>query len=614
MNLPVQQTTDKKQKRVFLVTIAFLSILFVVFIWRAFELVYDSPVPKEWLSKKPTVRRGTIFDSQLHELAISLDTVSIALRPNEMVNKEQSIFLISKVLKMDPAEIYKKLETGSDFVWIKRKVNVEYLEDLRRLKIPSLVFQREPSRFYPNKKMASTVLGFTGLDNQGMEGVEYQFNSILMHDEDGDSAGNNIHLTINAYVQRQLEIALADGIKKTGAKSGIGIITETHTGKILAMTSLPDYDPNEATKYPRENWVNRAIGHNIEPGSTFKIFVLAALFKEHMVDEKKTYYCPGYFEYKKVKVKCSAVHKNLTIDQIIKKSCNSGIIQTSWQMQVIRLYENLKYFGFGNSTHINLPGEGRGFLPVPEKWDPYRKANIPIGQGLSVTPLQLIIAGNSIANGGALMKPMIIQKVTSANGDLIEMFEPEEKFTTVTNEVSKKIMSYLLEVVTQGGTGSEANVPGYSVAGKTSTAMVSDSTHYIKGKYQASFLGFFPGDKPRISVYIMLDEPAIGAHHGGQAAAPVFREVISRIIPVILHGKVQRVEVIPETDLGTPKFNPAIMPDFRKKSKKEVLYQVWEYFPGDHSVYGSGYLLQQTPAAGEKIKPPYNFTLYFKEE
>ena len=614
MNLTEQQTNNKKQNRIFLFTIVFLTLLFAIFIWRAFELVYHSPVPKEWLTNSPTVRRGTIFDSQLHELAISLDTVSIALRPHEMVNKEQSIFLISKVLKMDAAEIYKKLETDSEFVWIKRNVKVEYLEDLRRLKIPSLIFQREPSRFYPNKKMASTVLGFTGRDNQGMEGVEYQFNSILMHEADGDSAGNNIHLTINAYVQRQLEIALADGISKTGAKGGVGIITETHSGKILAMASLPDFDPNEATKYPRKNWVNRAIAHNIEPGSTFKIFVLAALLKENMIDKDTSYYCPGYFEYKNVKVKCSGIHKDLTIEEIIKKSCNSGIIQSSWQMQVVRLYENLKYFGFGNSTHINLPGEGRGFLPAPETWDLYRKANIPIGQGLSVTPLQLIIAGNSIANGGALMKPMIIQKITSSNGELVEMFEPEEKFTTVTDEVSKKIMSYLLEVVTQGGTGSEANIPGYSVAGKTSTAMVSDSSHYLEGKYQASFLGFFPGDKPRISVYIMLEEPTIGVHHGGQAAAPVFREVISRIIPVILFGKVQTVEVIPETDLTTPKFNPAIMPNFKNKSKKEVMYQVWEYYPGDHTVLGSGYLKRQSPSPGEKIKPPYNFNLHFGKE
>ncbi len=597
------------------IAIGTLGLIFLFFCYRAYELVFHSPIPFPLISENVTLRRGTIFDANEHELAISLDTFSVAIRPFEVVNPEQTSFLLATALDMEPDDVHRKIASASQFVWIKRKIPMERMEELRRLKLPGLVIKKEAARYYPNGHLASSTLGFTGIDNEGLAGLEYQFNEQLSGDSVDAVAGNNLYLTIDAYIQHHLENELAEGMKKTKSKAAIGLIMEVSTGRILAITSLPDFDPNDPLNFPEENRRNRVISENLEPGSTFKIFTLVSLMKDNLLDDDRRYYCPGKFEYNGNTIKCNSTHQEQTIAQVIQNSCNTGVIEASWEMPVTRFYENLKYFGFGSPTYISLPGEQKGILPPPAKWDIFLKMTIPIGQGVAVTPIQLVRASNSIVNGGSLMRPTLVERIESPEGNILYQFEPEKVFQSTTPEIGETILSYLQQVVTRGGTGYLAAIPDFPVAGKTSTANISTKEGYLTGKYQASFLGFFPGDKPEISVYIWFDEPAGSDYQGGRVAAPVFSNLVQKIIPIIHKGKVRDTPLLIPHPSKLPSTANNRMPAYIGLSKKEVVTHVWKYYPGSHIITGSGYLIQQSPAPGAKLPSDGNlqFRLQFAE-
>jgi cell division protein FtsI (penicillin-binding protein 3) len=284
---------------------------------------------------------------------------------------------------------------------------------------------------------------------------------------------------------------------------------------------------------------------------------------------------------------------------------------------VLKLYENLKAFGIGALTDIALPGEARGYLASPKDWDYYLKMSIPIGHGVSVTPLQLAIAANAIGNDGILMSPMIIDKITDAQGQIIERFSPQVKYRVASSENAQIIRRTLREVVKSGtGTGADLGLKEFDVCGKTGTSIKSTSKGYDAKKYQASFVGFFPCDKPEITILLMFDEPRGEYHQGATVAAPAFRRVLREIIPAIHVGDVNEVRPLPTPSYRSVGNDKTVMPDFRGFSKKELLFQVLSRFPGDHQLKGAGYVTGQTPEPGTRINPPYSFsfTLGFPDE
>ncbi|MDH4261409.1 MAG: penicillin-binding transpeptidase domain-containing protein [Spirochaetia bacterium] len=602
---------DFKKRYRFLIAGIFIAI--VILIFRAYELAFHSPVPLSMLPQKPLIKRGTIFDANDHELAVSRGSISIGIRPDGIVNAEKTARALSNALKLEYEFVLNKINTSANYFYLEKNVSISDVKDLQSLKLSGVAFEEKISRYYPNDNLASTVLGFTGIDNEGLAGIEYEYNDNLTASNNNEYIGDDIHLTINAYIQHQLEKALQQGLAKSRSKAAIGIISEVHTGKILAMASLPDFNPNHPTDFPSDAKRNRAISENIEPGSTFKVFILAALMKDHMLKEDATFFCPGYFQYKKYRLNCSSVHNKENLTDAIKNSCNTAIIQAAWNMPVIRLYEHLKQFGFTNKTMINLPGEEDGRIPQPEKWDIDLKMAIPIGQGLSVTPIQLTTAANSIANGGIMYKPILVNKIMSANGETLKSTKIENKYMTISPEISKKLLTYLQHVVMKGGTGYLASIPDFQIAGKTSTTMKSDNTGYPKGKYQASFIGFFPGDNPEISIFIWYDEPQGGVYQGGQVAAPIFKNILLDIIPIVHKGKIRETGNLTALNKSNDVYNKNIMPNLLNKSKKEVLFILWSHFPGEHDITGKGYLVNQSPPAGSKIGEPYKFSLKFSE-
>jgi cell division protein FtsI/penicillin-binding protein 2 len=600
-------------KKYYRILIAGILISIIILVVRAWELAFHSPVPLSMLPQKPMIKRGTIYDADDHELAISRGTVSVGIRPDGIINPEKTARFLSDSLKLDYDFVLNKIQNSESYFYLKKNISLSDIKELQSLKLSGVAFEEKISRYYPNDNLASTVLGFTGVDNEGLAGIEYEYNDNLTASNNNEYIGDDIYLTINAYIQRQLEKALEQGLINSRSKAAIGIVSEVHTGKILAMASLPDFNPNHHSDFPPDAKRNRAIMENIEPGSTFKIFILAALMNDHLLNEETTYFCPGYFQYKNHRLNCSSTHYKETLIDVIKNSCNTAMIQASWGMPVIRLYEHLKQFGFTTMTHINLPGEENGYIPAPEKWDMSLKMAIPIGQGLSVTPIQLITAANSIANGGNMYKPLIVNKIMSADGRLIKETKIENKYTTISSTISKKLLSYLQHVVNKGGTGYLASIPDFPIAGKTSTTMISDKTGYKKGKYQASFIGFFPGDNPEISIFIWYDEPQGGVYQGGQVAAPIFKNVLLDIIPIVYKGKIRETAELADKNSDVSLYNKNVMPNLYKKSKKEVLFILWSRYPGEHEITGKGYLVSQFPPSGSKVGEPYKFTLKFEE-
>lgn len=579
-----------------------LSIaFFILLLYRAFELAIYPPINFDHLPTNNATRRGIIFDTNNHELAVSRDSASIGMKPEDIIDEEKTSFLLAKILDIPRQKVSETIKSNKKFIYLKRKVSNTTAETVRQLKIQGVVIEKKNSRFYPNDHLASTVLGFVGVDNEGLAGIEYAFNEDLASNDTKAQFGHNVHLTISSFVQYQLEKSLHEAMQETNAKAAVGVITDVNSGQILALASLPDFNPNNALAYPAENRKNRGIIETYEPGSTFKIFTLAALMNEHLLDENKEYFCPGYFKYKeKTLVHCTHQHGNQNLGQILKTSCNTGIIQASWRLPISRFFENLKVFGFGSLTQIELPGEVRGFIPPPKNWDVYLKASIPIGHGLRITPIQLALSANAIANGGTLYQAMLVKKITNVDGEVVQQFEKKVRNKVTNIENSQLLLSYLQKVVSTGGTGAAADIPGFLIAGKTGTSKKSTSKGYLEGKYQASFLGFFPGDKPEISMLIWIDEPKGDLYQGGSIAAPVFRKVTQDVLAIIHKGKINELE-----DLAQIKINHSlqnkIMPNFIGFSKKALLFLLLKHFPNQYKINGEGYVHRQLPAPGSRL-------------
>ncbi len=590
-----------------------LAAIYVILVLRAAELFFASPLPSSVRPVPEPIRRGMILDSVGHELAITLDTVSVGARPGQIENPASVAEKISGILGMPSKELKQTLsQKDKSFLYIKRKIPESVGKKLEEMKIPGLDFSREPDRFYPNGHLASAVLGFTGVDTEGLSGIEYQYNADLTTSDTEQRMGRNISLTINAYIQYQLENVLGETFRETNSIGAVGIVSEVATGKVLAMTSLPDFDPNSATSFPKANHRNRAITDSFEPGSTFKIFTLAAIIHENLLDETRTYYCPGHFEHNGARTNCWSVHGKQTLEEVIQNSCNTGIIQAAWPVRVDRMHNTLQSLGFGSSTEMDLPAEASGFLPRAQTWDVYRKMSIPIGHGISATGIQLITAANAMANGGYLQKPMIVESITTADNKEVKLFSPRKKLRILNNQQGSKVRHYLERVVSSAGTGALASLgTEQKVCGKTGTSIKSDSTGYLKNKHIASFIGYFPCDNPEISIFIMFDEPSGAAYQGGSVAAPAFRKVLERIIANIHRGKEIQVKPMSALPWFQGEYSQTTMPNLIGKSKKEVLSIVYSHYPGDHTFHGAGYLSSQDPKPGAAITAPYSFSFSF---
>jgi len=545
--------------------ITFLFILFIIFYFLLIYRLYNIQVIQsdkfEEIAQQEHLtsfsiegERGNIYDRNLKKLVVNVDVQSLFAIPPKIENPREAALKISLILNLETKEVLDKLNQKRPFVWIKRKLNETEVEEIKKLNLEGLDFLKESKRFYPKKYLASNLMGFVGMDNQGLEGLELFFDQelkglpglvVLERDASGGEVplsikelnthrdGNSIVLTIDEVIQYITEEALDKAFQKYKAKAGVAIVVEPKTGEVLAIAVRPSYDPNYFNKYALDLWRNLAITNTYEPGSTFKIVTIATALEEGVVKLDDQFYCNGWINYNRHIFHDIHQHGSQNLTDIVKNSCNVGVIQVGTKLEQKVFEKSIRRFGFGTLTEINLPGEVNGLIRSSKDWSKISLASISIGQEISVTPIQLIMAISAIANRGTLMKPLIVKEILDSNQNSVKVFKPKPVRQVVSVETALT-MTKILEQVVIDGTGREAKLDEYQVAGKTGTGQIFDfaTGKYSNSAYTSFFVGYVPAENPKISILILLDQPK-GSYYGGTVAAPVFKEIASKVLPYL---------------------------------------------------------------------------------
>lgn len=594
-----------------------------------------------------TPARGGIFDRSGAPLAVSLDMDSLYAEPKNITDPVRTAALLAPIIQMPQQELQKKLSTERSFIWLERQMPPQTTSKIKQMKLAGIGFVKESKRFYPNFEVAAHVLGFTGLDPEGLEGIERRYDSTimgstgyLMTERDAlgrDVAirdavvrdalpGKNLILTLDKNIQYFTEKELSKAVQSSGAKSGMALVADPATGKILAMANYPTFNPNSFRQYPTIQLRNRTVSDSFEPGSTFKIFLMSAALEEKIVRPQDGINCEnGRYSFGGRIIRDDHPHGRVTVAEVLKYSSNIGSAKIGLKLGDDRLYRYLKAFGFGDKSGVDLPGETSGGLRPVNRWYGTDLATISFGQGISASAMQLVAAVSAVANGGLLMKPYLVERVTDNNGQELQRFEPQTVRRVISAQTAATV-SQMMEGVTQkGGTGTNATIEGFRVAGKTGTAQKVDpiSKGYSATKRTASFIGFVPAEKPLLTILVVIDEPSTSPY-GGVVAAPAFREIAFNTLcylkaagvgnACVLPQQVQKIVPSPQkTALATTIEDSdeggsidvagagTAMPDFRGMSMRRVL-QVMDKRQLNLQLRGSGRVIEQHPQPGQTIR------------
>ncbi len=501
-------------------------------------------------------QRGQLLDRQERELARSITTESIFVDPAEFKTTGDitcTAFRVASVLALDEESLFNRLsqarDNGRRFQWIARRLSSEQAERIREFGLPGIHFRSEPKRFYPNGSLAAHVLGFVGMDGMGLGGVEQTFEEeisgepgkiFLERDSSGNAyegfelpakPGQTIVLTIDQSIQYRAEQALEAAVKKSRAKAGTAIILDPRTGEILALANAPSFDPNSpgiSTPEARANW---ALQNIYEPGSTFKIISFSAAIEKGLAKPEDGIDCQNGA----IRVAGRIVHDHrpfgtLTIAEALAKSSNVAAIKLGLRVGDATMHEYITRFGFGSRTGVELEGETAGLVRPVSRWQSSSIGSIAIGQEVGVTPLQMAAAFGTLANNGVRVAPHLVREIRTVSG--LSVFRSNSEQRRVVRQETARVLRGMLEGVTLRGTAKLAQLDGYTAAGKTGTAQKIDAKTgtYSRTKHVASFVGFAPVENPAVVIVVVIDEPA-GAYHGGDVAAPVFREIAEKILP-----------------------------------------------------------------------------------
>jgi cell division protein FtsI (penicillin-binding protein 3) len=511
---------------------------------------------EEWAKREQQCRivlepeRGNIYDRMHRLLASSVDVKSVSAFLPDIENRRVTARRLAEMGLGRYKEIYSLLRSSANFVWIRRCVPEDVASRISRANLPGISVSLDRKRYYPMSELAGNLIGFVGEDRVGLEGVEFEFDSLL-----GGSPGwavlqrvskraypfpdcprkqadrgKDLVLTIDANIQSVCQEELRETVERFSAQSGIAIVVNPRTGEVLAISNYPSYDPNNLGRGTPSSWKNRAITDVFEPGSTFKIVVDAAALEKCLVRIDEMVHS-GEKSIKVGRVKIQDVHEHgpLTFKDAVVYSSNVAAVKISETVGKKGVYETARAFGFGNKTGIGLPGEARGTLSSPEDWSAIRFANIALGQGLTVTALQLAYAYATIANDGVLLEPRIVKEVIDENG--VSYIEADvRKVRRVLRQEAALELTQVLTGVVEYGTGTAAGLEGIEVAGKTGTAQKTEASGgYARNRVVCSFAGYLPASDPRLVIVVVVDEPK-GRHWGSDVAAPVFKNIARRII------------------------------------------------------------------------------------
>jgi len=452
------------------------------------------------------------------------------------------------VLGINQRKLYKTLSSQRTFAFLAKGISPDQVEQIRKLNLNGINFEKDVKRFYPNRDLCAQVIGFTGTDNSGLEGIEFKYNSILEGrslkikiKKDGNGGildidkgkrdelrGKSIVLTIDKKIQFLSEQILEKTCKDHQAESGMALVMKPQTGEILSIAHFPQFNPNNFKQYNNIVFRNRAVTDAFEPGSAMKVFTAAAAL-ENGFEPKSIFFCEnGTYKIGTLTIHDTHQHDWLSINQIIKFSSNIGAAKIGEKIGDKVLHNYLTAFGFGNKTRIECPGETSGSLSPYQKWSKIDAGAISFGQGVAVSAIQLISGISAVANNGILMKPLLIKKIISSTGKDLEVYHPEKIRQVISSKSAGRVKTMMRLAVEDKGTGSKAAMVGYTVCGKTGTAQkaLKDQKGYSKDNYISIFAGFAPEADPELAILIVVDEPK-DQYYGGDVAAPAFKTIMT---------------------------------------------------------------------------------------
>lgn len=592
-------------------------------------------------------KRGTIYDREGNELALSVEVGSVYAHPNRIKKKGKTARKLSRVLNESRGNVQKVLNRKSPFVWVKRKIAPEQSRQVEDLGLEGVGVTTETRRYYPGKEIAAHLIGFTGTDNQGLEGIEKKFDGLLrgphyslvqMRDAMGRPFAvsrpipsghrmKDIVLTIDKDIQYKAQEALRSAVNKARAKAGHCLVLDPVTGEILAMAVVPEFNPNIFSKHKPYQWRNRAITDCFEPGSTMKAFLLAASLEESVVTPNTNFDCEnGKYRIGNHVIHDTHKHGVMSVSDIVVRSSNIGAIKVGQKLGYETFCKYLKNFGFGSKTEIDLLGEREGFVRPAEKARTIDKATIFFGQGMTTTSLQLALAMGAIANGGKLMRPYLVKSVLDESGHIVEQTYPKMVRRVLSSETAEKVKRVLELVVSDEGTAPKAAISGFKVAGKTGTSQKVDpkTKRYSRDKYVAIFAGFVPVDQPRLVILVMVDEPK-GVVYGGIVSAPAFREIgqwslnhlrVNPQIRLVEKGVDVQEDIKKEASPDLEKHNDlrikvGLLPDFRGLGMREVIKK-GRSLGLKVLLEGTGLAVEQEPGPGSPIQEIHTVRVSFR--
>jgi cell division protein FtsI (penicillin-binding protein 3) len=586
-----------------------------------------------------TAHRGPIVDRHGEALALSLDLPSIYVRPREFGRQDGRVPALAAALGLPLRVVRDRTASAQGFAWLKRQVRPQEAEAVARLGLKGVYTVQEGRRFYPHHSLAAHVLGFVGVDSQGLEGLERRLDRVIRGeprdieaDRDGrrqvlftagvpapPAQGSRVELTIDAGIQDVTERELAAGVAAAKAAGGAAVVLDPATGEVLALANVPTFDPNQVDRLHGPGWRarvrDRAITDPYEPGSTFKAILAAAAIEERVVRPTDMFFCEnGHYQIGRWRIHDSHRHGWLSFAEVIQYSSNIGATKVSDRLGAERYYRYLRAFGFGARTGIELPGETPGIMRPVKSWTRIDLATHSFGQGVSVTPVQMAAAFAAIANGGLLMRPFLVRRVLTPEGEVALESEPVVVRRVIGPRTAQTVTALLRRAVEEkGGTGEKARLDDFPVAGKTGTAQkVNLHGHGYSAKRIGSFVGFVPADRPRVVILVLIDEPGTSSY-GGVVAAPVFRAIAGPVLkrlgvespaPPVQMAAARAVPVAVRKPARAPSARAApeapSMPSFLGLSRREALTRAhadgW-----DVEVSGIGYVSEQSPAPGAPL-------------
>lgn len=610
-----------------------LIVVIALFLLIIFKVGYIQLVDYKKLNKLATslwsrnlpieASRGLISDRNGVVLANNVTTTSLVLIPNQIVDKEDTSKKLAEILGVTYDEMYKHVSKKTSIERVHpegRRLSYEVADKISNLGIKGVYLVKESMRNYVYDKMLSHVLGYVGIDNQGLSGLELEYEDYLTGSEGAikyfsDAKGSrlklnevyvqpqngiNIELTIDYDIQASVERELDNIVTKYQPEQALAVVMNPNTGEILAMSSRPNFSPSNYQDYTIEE-INRnlPIWSTYEPGSTFKIITLSAALEEGVVDLlNEHFFDAGGVQVENARIKCwkAGGHGDQTFLQVVENSCNPGFVELGQRLGKERLFSYIEKFGFGKKTGIDLNGEGTGIIFNLDRVGPVELATTAFGQGVSVTPIQQITAVSAAINGGKLYKPYIVKRLVEPETNTIIKENKPIVVRQVISEKTSEMVRFALESVVTNGTGRPAYIDGYRVGGKTGTAQKVSNGAYMVGNYIVSFIGFLPANNPQVVVYVAIDHPKGVTQYGGTVAAPVARTILKDAINA-LDIKVQEGSTEKKYQWNDVKI--ATVPNVVGKTKKEAITEL-KNFQIEYS--GSGdYVVEQSPSGGSRI-------------